>query len=103
MSLDEQKIEQEIQSKGLNAPRLTPAHIDGAIRKIHYHRVPDTTLTVCALILQNGFSVVGHSAAASDSNFDEEIGKKIAFDNARQQIWQYEGYLLKERIHNGEI
>jgi hypothetical protein len=28
MSNSEQQIEQEIQDKGLNAPRLTPDHID---------------------------------------------------------------------------
>ncbi|MGO7508905.1 Gp49 family protein [Rhizobium ruizarguesonis] len=42
-----------------------------------YHAFPGTTLTVCALTLQNGFQVTGESAAASPDNFDEEIGRKI--------------------------
>lgn len=55
MSKDEQAIEQEIREKGLTAPRLTPAHIDGAIHKIQYHVFTGTMLTACALTLQNGF------------------------------------------------
>ena len=95
---DEKAIEAEIQAKGLNAPRLNPAHIDAQIAGEAYHVFPGTTLTVCALTLRNGFQVVGHSAAASPENFDAEIGRKIARDNARQKIWALEGYLLRSKL-----
>ncbi len=95
---DETQIEAEIQAKGLNAPRLTPADIDAVIVSGAYHVFPGTTLTVCALTLRNGFIVTGESAAASPENFDEEIGRKIAHDNARAKIWALEGYLLRERL-----
>lgn len=98
MSKDEQAIEKEIQSKGLNAPRLNPAHIDATIIAEQYYVFPGTTLTVCALTLKNGFHVVGESAAASPENFDAEIGKKISRDNARNKIWALEGYLLRSRL-----
>ena len=95
---NEQAIEQEIQSKNLNAPRLNPAHIDATISSEQYYVFPSTTLTVCCLVLRNGFTVTGESAAASPENFDIEIGKKIARENARNKIWMLEGYLLKERL-----
>lgn len=98
MARDEQAIEKEIQDKGLNAPRLNPAHIDAQIVKEDYHVFAGTTLTVCALTLRNGFHVVGESAAASPENFDAEIGRKIARDNARSKIWALEGYLLRSRL-----
>jgi len=98
MSKDETAIEAEIQSKGLNAPRLTPALIDGTILAEQFYVFPGTTLTVCALTLRNGYQVTGESAAASPENFDEEIGRKIARDNARNKIWALEGYLLRERL-----
>lgn len=98
MSRDEQAIEREIQAKGLTAPRLTPAHIDAQILAEQYHVFPGTTLTVCALTLRNGFHVVGESAAASPENFDADLGKKIARDNARSKIWALEGYLLRSRL-----
>lgn len=100
MSESEAAIEKEIQDKGLNAPRLTPVLIDAAIKSEDYHIFPGTTLTVCALTLQNGFIVTGESAAASPANFDVELGRKIARDNARNKIWAFEGYLLRQKLHD---
>lgn len=100
MSESEAAIEKEIQDKGLNAPRLTPALIDAAIKSEDYHVFPGTTLTVCALTLQNGFIVTGESAAASPANFDVDLGRKIARDNARNKIWAFEGYLLRQKLHD---
>lgn len=98
MSKDEAQIESEIQAKGLNAPRLNPAMIDAAIASEQYYVFPGTTMTVCALSLRNGYIVTGESAAASPENFDKEIGRKIARDNARNKIWALEGYLLREKL-----
>lgn len=98
MSKDEQQIEAEIQAKGLNAPRLTPQMIDSTIVSEQYHVFPGTTMTVCALTLRNGYLVTGESAAASPQNFDQEIGRKIARENARNKIWALEGYLLRESL-----
>ena len=98
----ELEIEQEIQSKGLNAPRLSPADIDNVIVGENYYVFPNTTFTVCLLTLKNGFNVSGESAAASLENFDVEIGRKIAKDNARNKIWALEGYLLKQKIFESE-
>lgn len=95
---DEKAIEKEIQDKGLNAPRLTPDKIDAVITSEDYHVFPGTTMTVCALKLKNGFVVIGESAAASPENFNEEIGRKIARDNARNKIWALEGYLLRSQL-----
>lgn len=95
---DETAIEAEIQAKGLNAPRLKPADIDATIVGEDYHVFPGTTLTVCCLKLRNGFTVTGESAAASPENFDVDLGRKIARDNARNKIWAFEGYVLRERL-----
>lgn len=118
MSNTEQQIEQEIQSKNLNAPRITPEHIDSIIASQHYFTAADgerfaqfgeqyatvdvpkplECLTFCVLVLRNGFTVTGESACASPENFDPEIGKRIAYDNARNKIWPLEGYVLKDRF-----
>jgi hypothetical protein len=100
--MNEQDLEKEIQEKGLNAPRLTPALIDAAIAKEQYHVFEGSCLTVCCLTLQNGFTVTGESACASPENFDVDIGIKIARSNARDKIWALEGYLLKQRLAEGK-
>lgn len=110
-------IEQEIQAKGLTAPRVTPEHIESVIAECHYINVgeaaqsawPDKSamdecspalnlLTICVLVLKNGFTVTGESACASPENFDAEIGRKIARENAVNKIWMLEGYMLKQKL-----
>ena len=97
--MSEIDIETEIRRKGLTAPRLTPDSVTGTIKNTMYHVFGDTCLIVCCMVLKNGFTVTGESACASPENFDAEIGKKIAFENARNKIWMLEGYLLKQKLH----
>jgi hypothetical protein len=111
-----------IQQKGLTAPRITPADVQANIASEHYftaaHGVaavaaqsgenrgyvqgpqPLHLLTFCVLVLQNGFTVTGESACASPENFDAEIGRKIARENAVQKIWPLMGYELRSKLWN---
>jgi hypothetical protein len=101
-------IEQEIQAKGLTAPRITPADIEANIASAYYFTAADKMsgdhheslglLTFCVLVLRNGFTVTGESACASPENFDAELGRKIARQNAVAKIWPLMGYALKERL-----
>jgi Phage protein (N4 Gp49/phage Sf6 gene 66) family len=90
--------ELEIVNKGLTAERVTPERVDEVIVSTDFYVFPGTTLTVCCLTLANGFTVIGESACASPENFNAELGKRIARDNARQKIWALEGYALRERL-----
>ena len=96
--MSDKDIESEIQEKGLTAPRVTPDIIESKIKSEQYHVFEGTTFTACLLTLENGFTVLGESACASPENFDAEIGRKIARDNAKNKIWALEGYLLKEQL-----
>ncbi|EJL90261.1 Gp49 family protein [Pantoea sp. GM01] len=120
--MSDKDIEQEIQAKGKTAPRVTPDHIQSVITSEHYFTANDGAnfafieeqrepsvkipewpealhlLTFCVLVLKNGFTVTGESACASPENFDAEIGRKIARENAVNKIWMLEGYLLKQRL-----
>lgn len=98
---DEKKIEAAIQLKGvLNAPRLSPTMISEIILTEQYYIFPGTTLTICCLTLRNGYNIIGESAAASPENFDEQIGRRIAKDKARERIWALEGYRLKQELYS---
>ena len=109
MTASEQAIEKEIQEKGLNAPRLTPDHIDAQIVSEVSGRASELfkgapiskeleCLTICVLTLKNGFTIVGKSACASPENYDAALGHKIAREDARKQIWALEGYLLRSKL-----
>jgi len=103
------EIEQEIQEKGLTAPRVTPADIEANIVGEYCFTAEQATkgcpqldslrlLTFCVLVLKNGFTVTGESACASPENFDAELGRKIARANAVNKIWPLMGYALKENL-----
>jgi len=98
-AMDEREIEQAVQAKNLTAPRITPDTLDAKIAGEMFYVFPGTTLTVCCLVLENGFTVTGESAAVSPANFDAEIGRQVARAEARDKIWQLEGYLLRERLY----
>ena len=101
--MNDRKLEEEIVEKGLTAPRITPDDIDACIVQEDYYIFPDTTVTICLLTLKNGFNVVGKSACASPENFDKAVGRKVALKDAKQEIWQLEGYLLKEKLSQGVL
>ena len=103
MSLDDDKIEKELQEKGLNALRLSPTIIQEQIVDEAYYVFPGTTVTICCLTLRNGYNVIGESASVSLENFHEDIGKKVAYIKARDKIWALEGYLLKSKLAKTSI
>ena len=114
-------IERLIKAKGKTAARVTPADIEANIASEHYftaadgafaaddgphsevanrRNIPDALnlLTFCVLVLKNGYTVTGESACASPENFDAEIGRRIARENAVQKIWPLMGYELRSKL-----
>ncbi len=100
VEMNDQAIEQEILDKQLTSPRLSPEHIDDMIIAGSYHVFPGTTVTVCCLTLRNGTKLVGTNYGAIDpKQHDWDRGKQEAYNEAREQVWQLEGYLLRQRLH----
>lgn len=121
--MSEAAIETEIQAKGLSAPRLTPEAINAQIYSevfvtglealavgayvgpggvadgiSNQSKTALGCLTICVLTMKNGYTIVGKSACASPENFDVELGRTIAREDARRQIWALEGYLLRSKL-----
>lgn len=95
---DECVVENRLQPKDLDSFRLTPEKIDEVIIGEDYYVFPGTTITICCLTLRNGFNVIGESASITQENFDEDVGRKVARNRARDKIWVLEGYLSKEKL-----
>ena len=120
-------IERLIQAKGKTAARITPADIEANIASCWFFTgsegaegaaaagmsvetqppVPADSplhlLTFCVLVLKNGFTVTGESACASPENFDADIGRRIARENAVQKIWPLMGYELRSKLASQEV
>ena len=112
----DQAIETAIVAAGANvAPRVTPADLEAAIASEWYINAADGVpedefhppvpsnhplrlLTFCVLVLKNGFTVTGESACASPANFNAEIGRRVARENAIAKVWPLLGYALKDKL-----
>lgn len=77
--------------------KVTKEGIERKIVKVDYMVLPDSTVTLCNITLDNGYSVRGESACVDKRNFNIEIGKGLAYKQAFDKIWALEGYLLAEK------
>lgn len=106
----------------MNAPRITIQDIEDAIAYEYYVRGSQATdrttvvlgsvqamtgcsvtdaldrLTICILVLHNGYTVVGTSSCVAIENFDEAKGRQISREKAVDQLWQILGYQLRETL-----
>ncbi len=57
-----------------------------------------SVLSICILVMQNGFTIIGKAAPASAANFNADLGKKLAYEDAIRQLWPLEGYALRDRL-----
>lgn len=98
----QQSTEQMIQERGLNAPRITKEIIESTIKhtEVIKHVTPaGKVLRWAVLTCQNGYAVTGKpSAAVSIENDNEEVGNKVAIDNAKNEMWQLLGYELQTQL-----
>lgn len=78
------------------AERVTPDYIKSRLGVPIFTRFSET-VTICHLCVDNGFSVRGESACVSPENYNQEIGEKIAYENAFRQLWPLFGFLLAEK------
>ena len=121
--MNDQIIDQEIQAKGLTAPRVTPADIEANIVAEYFFTAAHGVLgamnrgdliarnpaelnapalqmlTFCVLQLRNGTRIVGTNYGAIDpAQHSAERGRADARAQAVEQIWPLMGYALRERL-----
>lgn len=77
--------------------RVTEDYMRSRFKDVGFHSLPNSTMTICTIQLDNGFTVTGESACVDPANFKREIGEKIAFDMALGKLWPLFGFLLAEK------
>lgn len=98
-------------AEGRTAPRVSLADLEANVLATHSFVAADAIgalgdsahkslelLSICLLVTKNGFTLVGKSAPASAANFDAELGKKLAYEDAIRQLWPLMGYALRDRL-----
>lgn len=81
---------------GQSFEKVTKESIEAKIIQVDYMILPNSTVTICNLTLENGFSVRGESACVVQGNFNKRIGEEIAYRDAFSKMWELEGYLLAQ-------
>lgn len=76
--------------------KLTPQALEVQIAKVDYQRFGETG-TLCVITLINGYTVTGESGCIDPAIFDEEMGRKVAYENAFNKLWQILGYGMKQK------
>lgn len=93
------------------APRVSLADIEGAVQgRYHFsgfeavsgghpsHDEGLKLLSLCILVMRNGFMVVGKSAPASPENFNADLGRKLAYEDCVRQLWPLMGFALRQKL-----
>ena len=93
--MTDEELEKKMQSRP--GETVTKEYMESRIKDVSYHRLPASTVTICSIELDNGFSVRGESACVDPTNFDEEMGRKIAYDKTFPKLWDMFGFLLSEK------
>lgn len=122
--MTDHNLEQQIQAKGLTAPRVTPEDVEASIASEHYYTAehgiegavsrgelwarhaaewpgdtPMPYITHCVIVMRNGHKIVGvDTGSVSNANFDPELARELARKDAVSQIWPLLGYALRERL-----
>jgi len=77
--------------------KVTKEAINAKITDVSFIHLPGTTVTICSITLENGYSVRGESACVDPMEYVEAVGRDLAYQNAFDKIWPLEGYLLVEQ------
>lgn len=74
-------------------------YILSRVKDVAFTILEGTTVTICSVTLDNGFSVRGESACVDPARFNKEMGEKIAKDNAINELWQLLGFMVAEDLY----
>lgn len=94
--------EEELKTRA-TGKRVTLEGLEANIKKTDFYTHPDSQLTICILTLQNGYTITGQSACADPTNYKQDIGERLAKEDAKKKIWALMGYALKEEIHRAGL
>lgn len=83
--------------------KVTLEDLKAKIASVEYIVLSDKRTTIAHVTLVNGFSVRGESSCVSESNYNKELGEKIALEKATSELWKLEGYLLAEEIYQDRL
>lgn len=87
--------DQTVESYG-RGKKIDINELNSRIAEVEYTIVPKTTMTICIIKMKSGFSVEGDSSCVDPDDFNEEMGREIAYENAFDKLCTAEAYRVME-------
>lgn len=84
--------------------RIPPEHVNQVIAESEEAVwEPFPGITIVAWNLPNGFTISDQSGCIDPSMYDREVGINIARKHLEDKVWELEGYLRTQKVHDEEV
>lgn len=75
--------------------KRTSSILSDLVERVEYTRHKGSNTTVCYITLKGGLVIEGQSICVDPNNFNEEIGRTVAYNDAFDSLLESEGYYRK--------
>lgn len=79
--------------------KVTKEMVEAQVVDKTFTLLPSGKKMVCELTLKNGFTVTGEAGVVDKENFVQEIGERISYQRALDNVWPLLGYEMQSRLH----
>ena len=83
----------------IDTKKVTKDFLESEIDKVEYNRLGGT-LTHCTIYTHDGFTFTGESACVDPEQFNEEIGRQIAYKMAFDKMYMPYGFWLHKTLRH---
>lgn len=83
----------------MDTKKVTEDFLKSEIAETKYTQISPRT-THCLITTHTGMEFTGESTVADESNFDEELGKQYAYQQAFESMYEPYGFLLRYVLQN---
>lgn len=79
--------------------KVTKEMVEAQVVDKTFTLLPSGKKMICELTLKNGFTVTGEAGVVDKENFVQEIGERLSYQRALENVWPLLGYEMQSRLH----
>ena len=79
--------------------KVTKEMVEAQVVEKTFTLLPSGKKMICELTLKNGFTVTGEAGVVDKENFVQEIGERLSYQRALDNVWPLLGYEMQSRLH----
>lgn len=79
--------------------KVTKEMVEAQVVDKTFTLLPSGKKMICELTLKNGFTVTGEAGVVDKENFVQEIGERLSYQRALDNVWPLLGYEMQTKLH----